>query len=295
MAVIESKGNGFSLYNGVKLPSLPEYDKEKYPYAFICEQVNMKFFHVIDAPMNYTGSVLQPSELCTRCLWRLINDSTWQLVQQGQTVPSSTSFGTVCYWANVDIINTTDNSVYLSASEPISLDGMNVIEWDGDREGLLTSGNTYLVSSNTDLDLNASFVVFRRVNSTGSLQPVSVNVSADRGGYQSLGTTVGSYVKEVTERYPAVGIWLLYSSAAHVAVFAYYPIETGDDEDETEIPSPVFFITNFGGQKYKMMLGGSQVRVSEKSIKIKRRGLKTSDGYILTTLDGLVLIPKEEK
>ena len=59
-------------------------------------------------------------------------------------------------WSNFDILN-EDGSVYFAASEPISLDGMNVIEWDGDTIGLEMfpgkNAGYYRISSATNIDV----------------------------------------------------------------------------------------------------------------------------------------------
>jgi hypothetical protein len=103
------------LYNGVRLPALPEWDKETYPYACIGKMSTDSFinvcssspFAVIDGVCSFKGAVLHNA---------YNKFGEWS---------GFTSFNLSSYlsysdvlWTNTDILN-SDGSVYLSASDPI--------------------------------------------------------------------------------------------------------------------------------------------------------------------------------
>lgn len=243
MAVIESKGDGYSLYNGVKLPILPAYNTEKYRYAHIVDMSSRYRLILTDVPavadpntgvdsvaisLPVSGVAGATSGFIYKdniigANWGTFSEFEWD---EGYSIvrPSQTLL-----WSNYDIINTADNSVHLAASEPISLDGMNVIEWDGDTTGLEAhAANTYYVSNNTDVDAS-KMGVFVRSSATGALQTLKQNFTIVDNFCHIL-NTVGC-VFEASETLPTVGIYIYAKSGTqrYVSLFAYYPIE-----EETE-------------------------------------------------------------
>lgn len=218
MAVIESKGNGYSLFNGVKLPSLPEWDKETYPYAVMVENVQL-FFSTV--PYNYlpdTDRMFVDGGL--RTIYKLV-DGVWNLVREGNEnlFTSFTASGN-SLWVNYDVINTTDNSVYLAASEPISLDGMNVIEWDGDTEGLLSVSGRYRVSAAVDADVTkgGTYVIMQQEKPT-----TATYTPTDVGDHYYFGGNI-HYAPKAGETYSAEGLYFLKNALRCVSLLAYYPI-----------------------------------------------------------------------
>lgn len=183
MAVTTSSGNGFALYNGVKLPNIDGVwvDKASYPYAIITSfdaalvgYSGSSTIYLLDASgvAHYNNNgVCYKNPPYLSCSWFCSYDPDVCAYLSGIGLPitvgewggSSPSdigsgsaqsvVGTV-FWSNVDILN-PDGSVYLSASDPIPLDGMNVIEWDGDTTGLTTIDmsadglNLYKISAET--------------------------------------------------------------------------------------------------------------------------------------------------
>lgn len=115
---------GYS-YNGVVLPTLPEWDKETYPYAVIGKVSNYPDVYILvlgkKAPtyssdtgkvtiaMTSTNEPLQIAKCASPySAWGGVADWAYY----------SCDFWTDFYWTNTDILN-EDGSVYLSASDPI--------------------------------------------------------------------------------------------------------------------------------------------------------------------------------
>lgn len=244
MAVIESKGDGFALYNGVKLPSKPEYDEEKYPYLLVAKNTAVSagqyFLFATTAPRTWDGSkIVYDAHILTA--WVVTGGATdWGInkVDAQQNVGSlPASFSAL--WSNYDIINTTDNTVYLAASEPISLDGMNVIEWDGDTTGLETfagSDSWCRISEKTDVDVS-KLCTFVRYQSYDNSKIVTQEVLTDKNGYWQTNLRL-RYVAKASEAYPIVGCFGHISSAQYLQLFAYYPIA----EEQPEIDRGTLFI-----------------------------------------------------
>lgn len=162
------------LYNGVELPALPEWDKEAYPYAaigrvvysnsvgdwkliasdtpFTATVTNGHISFMMSAPVMYDNPADQPNE--------------WVSTETG-------FYSTLEYlWSNHDMYDYNDSTVLVhKASTPISLEGMKVIEWDGDPSGLaeLDPGGLWKLyrvgDSLTDLSSIGALVVGQGVES----------------------------------------------------------------------------------------------------------------------------------
>ena len=119
-------------YNGTVLPELPEWDKEKYPYAL------MQYFG-LNFILGEVGLLLttKPMIYCPDELWKLhANDmGTFdELIYIGnvllvdgshnnrwsyqRTNTEVTDVGNSVHWSNYDILN-EDGSIYYAASDPI--------------------------------------------------------------------------------------------------------------------------------------------------------------------------------
>ena len=144
--VTESSGDGWALYNGVKVSNIDNtaWDKTTYPYVVLCdaEPLGHKAFYLYafeakeniyinttnDFGLRFSAEVYRQEIIFDKLnskwgnAWRKICDTSSQFITP--------------FWSNFDLLN-ADGSVYLSASDPIPLDGMNVIEWNGDKTGLL--------------------------------------------------------------------------------------------------------------------------------------------------------------
>lgn len=127
------------LYNGVRLPKLPEWDKETYPYAFMTVMATSSntsaYLYCSPVPIykNDNGGLISSlitkqdgTVICYTC--SLLSDGTvfedWTRYENGdKSVVSDASFIVIntalIKWSNYDMLNYSDDSVYLAASEPV--------------------------------------------------------------------------------------------------------------------------------------------------------------------------------
>lgn len=98
------------LYNGVRLPKLPEWDKIKYPYAVISQYQNTGGFYLSldSAPITVSDSGL------------LTYRSKQYTVVENEWVDSHQLLSTSVVWANHDVYTKNGNS-FLAASAPIPI------------------------------------------------------------------------------------------------------------------------------------------------------------------------------
>lgn len=146
MAVTKSNGNGYSLYNGIKLPSLPEWDKTAYPYALMATWgLAIGLVLYADRPTHGTNpdNESQTGIFCN-CAYKLYlysdGDDGWIFDSETSGATAIVDNQLPVIWTNTDIIQ-EDSNVYFAASDPICLDGMKIIEWDGDTTGLTSSND----------------------------------------------------------------------------------------------------------------------------------------------------------
>lgn len=155
MAVTTSSGNGFALYNGVKLPVLPEYDVQTYPVCTISRDVASAYgAEYLLFLGSYAIAMYDPDLDVWSCgglgpsLLYLYKNGVWEqypddnvgmfFIQVPEIIGDD---GTVemtaieLVWTKADIL-AENGTVWAAASATIPLDGMNVIEWDGDTTGL---------------------------------------------------------------------------------------------------------------------------------------------------------------
>ena len=193
MAVTTSNGNGFALYNGVKLPDIDTVwtDKTAYPYAIITSfdaalvgYSGSSTIYLLDASgvAHYNNNgVCYKNPPYLSCSWFCSYDPDVCSYLSGMGLPitvgewggSSPSdigsgsaqsvVGTV-FWSNADILNTSNNSIFLAASDPIPLDGYTVIEWDGDTTGLEIDGSNYRVYDS--ISTSSMISVYKRTDSS---------------------------------------------------------------------------------------------------------------------------------
>jgi hypothetical protein len=238
MAVIESKGDGFSLFNGVKLPSLPEYDEMEYPYALImsCDEFDELSLYLMAKPLegfiDEDGVNLYHNGLGTTLRYNIV-DNSWHFVERYHN--GLDLYQCEAYWTNTDIIDGGSKSVYLSASEPIALDGMNVIEWDGDTTGLEKITNTTLYDINVDINLDSTKGYVRRT-AIGDVKQGSWTVMPEFYN--------GSNVRVMVDD---GSVCLTRATSNHVDLFAYYPIK-----EEPEETDPISYIEYLANPKYRM-------------------------------------------
>lgn len=120
------------LYNGVQLPPLPEWDKERYPYAWMT--ITGEVLYVVDKPhMRCTGDNgkdyfyingnSESGEFVNYAVYKLSADGTnFVYSSKGDNVDGRwLGMSYPPLWTNYDVIDVDDGSVYLSASEPIPI------------------------------------------------------------------------------------------------------------------------------------------------------------------------------
>lgn len=130
------------LYNGVRLPALPEWDREAYPFAYVCldkyspkytlmistqrleyrswaDRGTLYYTYPVDSPLiealTFHHAYLTEEEL-EDGEW----DFTWSKTYEAgfDIVQSQAGFG-VPFWSNTDVKNHEDGSVYLEATVPV--------------------------------------------------------------------------------------------------------------------------------------------------------------------------------
>ena len=96
------------LYNGVRLPKLPEWDREMYPYAMIryYNDKDAYFLHTVKYRPYYTLAYREPriSYGDSNAHYKLIED-TWELIEKDEQRSSIDPVLTPIVWANFDIID----------------------------------------------------------------------------------------------------------------------------------------------------------------------------------------------
>lgn len=136
-SVGEYKGEPVAyLYNGVRLPKLPEWDKSKYPYVFIfyndvqnlyvlrfgTENVEYGYFlYTITADMKEVyewGWKLPEGAEYANCTYKEANSDNWSEIKEyGQEYFPHVDLPIV--WTANDILNVEDGTVYAKATDPI--------------------------------------------------------------------------------------------------------------------------------------------------------------------------------
>lgn len=217
--IVESKGDGYALYNGVKLPNIDSiWDKEKYPYAYITSADGMTGITLLSVPLVYISESDKTtnSDACIASIYYLVDD-IWQVQYETTEIPYNMFKVNTSgmFWGSNDVL-VDDGSVYLSiASEPIPLDGMNVIEWDGNTEGLETDenySNYYIVSDSVQIDTSEDYIENIAVTSKGKVNNNDLLLE-------------GGFYKSISAIYNNGYIALFKGTSVYCALFAYYPVE----------------------------------------------------------------------
>lgn len=111
--------NGYALYNGIRLPALPETYKDTHPYMLVQRSayvlcVDVGDFVVKNSASLYTTSAADVKRFTLQNgVWVHTDDFSWG-ANIGITAANSIN------WANYDILN-TDGTVYLAASDVVLL------------------------------------------------------------------------------------------------------------------------------------------------------------------------------
>lgn len=119
------------LYNGVELPALPEWDKTAYPYAAISCDATRATLLVSSHPYRVWASKSGETELfgigyadedSDAAYYYTSESGTWDIKNAGIEYPSGMAVlqGLLPWiWANYDLLNKEDGTLYLAASEPV--------------------------------------------------------------------------------------------------------------------------------------------------------------------------------
>lgn len=151
-----SKGDGYMLYNGVKLPNnvsaIINAYRDTHPYAWLNIGTNYDAWLCMSStPLiygtyktSYTNTYIRiPAKSTFSYLNLTITDGVCGSIKTktyDKSSETSDSYitwdsGNV-FWASYDIDNVDNSTIFLASSDPIPLDGMNIIEWDGNMGGL---------------------------------------------------------------------------------------------------------------------------------------------------------------
>ena len=247
MAVTQGLGDGFALYNGVKLPNIDSVwtDKETYPYAYICYYVKRNRYELYFAKKWASG--LEPGIVYATphssylYSFGIMNDAevyylsgdSWAFYTSHSTtgpVASKMSNNSPT-WSNVTIYTDSSlSSLYLAATSPIPLDGMQVIEWDGDTSGL--------VSTTTPYAYKISDIVLNKTEMTNAVFCFTDGTTLNAGvlGENSSVTEGNGYIAadwiwSVSQAnatqggltFPEIGLYVINVSGAYVPLLAYTP------------------------------------------------------------------------
>ena len=118
------------LYNGIRLPALPEWDREKYPYAVIYTRSltengsGLTLLSFVSTKLSFvdnTADALTIDET-TEFLAKIyhLENGEWVIKTEDAMVNLYMYLG-VTIWANYDVLNYADTTVHLSASDPIPI------------------------------------------------------------------------------------------------------------------------------------------------------------------------------
>lgn len=255
MAVTQGLGDGFALYNGVELPNIDtvwtDELKKEYPYAYIrsCTADDIYSLYLSPDPLYKTSLTVRSLEDSILKYFELpfgfSDGQTWKNTSYSDYEIYMGPTRTIV-WSSVDILNNNDSTTYLAATSPIPLDGMQVIEWDGDV--------TDLVSTTTPYAYKISDVVLTKDEMTNAVFAMTdgTDISAGALGEQSTitegtGYIATSWIWSVSQAnatqggltFPETGLYAINVSGAYVTLFAYTPAA------EPETPKWQFNLQDF--------------------------------------------------
>ena len=302
--ITETSGDGWALYNGVKLPKLPEWDKETYPYVAIgnAEREDMPYILItstvpfviqnerLTVPLGNAAELYaQMTALNTKWIFaqKLTNNSSsigYAPVAKSKTV-----------WCNYNIID-EDNSVFLAASDPIPLDGYTVIEWDGNTEGLsyvsletpLYCVSSEYIESNKYIAVTAHVDPFRDApyeTTTEATAPIDVYAGVVLFGGDAVASVPsdGYTVDGIT--FPNKGTYMAKvefgdAFTKYISLFAY-KADSGGGGGGTE-PNPPDSGSNEGGSGHYGMVEGAIHEIIGGTARVNGADCEIADGRART-------------
>ena len=256
-------GDGFALYNGVKFLELFDYDKVKYPYAYLCvydvsaSKEEYKGESMAELRLSSMPFTAYPSEgkakfigTFDQALYFGINgdrlaadnanigfaDGEWVLSFERNNMTTSATGAYITLseitWCNRDLLN-EDGSVYLPTTDTISLDGCTVIEWAGNTDGSV-SADGFCKVSGAIIDaeaLSGSLYVTKELT-TGALS-VSENISFAESAPGMLRDPNGNVCVISDTSAGETGIYFAESNGGHYVSLLAYPAPADGVSDTT--------------------------------------------------------------
>lgn len=133
---------GNYLYNGILLPALPDWDKVKYPYAYIwaagwnapSDYINHYKLDVCSSPIRYgtvDGTLSAYLETGTESVMYNCpqTDGEFKAWEYYGEVGTSQTAKVYPFWTNHDVISDSDGSVYFAASKAINAETGEEIDY----------------------------------------------------------------------------------------------------------------------------------------------------------------------
>jgi hypothetical protein len=123
LPLVQKTPIGYS-YNGVILPKLPEWDREAYPYAVICQLNNGGFALLVGSGKWKAAADSDGSYIALRGLdyqqYSYDHESNgWAYVRDGLAYTDAFGIDGM-FWGNLDIYDVHDaNTIVIPASDPI--------------------------------------------------------------------------------------------------------------------------------------------------------------------------------
>ena len=121
------------LYNGVRLPGLPEWDKEAYPFGYIwedkygaryllCYKNEPVVGEVTTGPIAGSDRLYSPTTTMHLRYQAKSDLSGWVFLNESQVVANSGTafaYGYTLIWSDFNIMRDDGVTIYLAASDPV--------------------------------------------------------------------------------------------------------------------------------------------------------------------------------
>lgn len=108
------------LYNGVRLPALPEWDETAYPYAMISNEVlnSVVFTAYAERPSTNMATIVNPYDAAIPLVRSFLSTDgkSWGELTEGRLFTEGQN--SLPFWAKFDVIH-ADGTTYLAASKPV--------------------------------------------------------------------------------------------------------------------------------------------------------------------------------
>lgn len=115
-AVVEKREPVAYLYNGVRLPALPEWDKEKYPYVTVVDFTSGLYGAIpgtYERPLTHEDGRITTEQ--PDCLFYMISQTN---LKYSEWTEATNYISGRVIWANYDVFDIDGVTLYMSASDP---------------------------------------------------------------------------------------------------------------------------------------------------------------------------------